>query len=76
MEMESFIKKFAEQFEEVNTAELNARTKYRDIKGWSSLIAFSIIAMVEEEYNVKLKGDDIRNCSTIEELYNFVKSQM
>jgi acyl carrier protein len=31
--------------------------------------------MVDEEYDVKVKGDDIRNSSTIEDLYNIVKSR-
>jgi acyl carrier protein len=32
--------------------------------------------MVDEEYNVMLKGEEIRNAVTIEDLYNTVKSKM
>jgi len=35
----------------------------------------SVIAMVDEEYDVTIKGDDIRNSSTIEDLFNIVKSK-
>ena len=31
--------------------------------------------MVDEEYDVQLKGDDMRSAETIEELYNIVKSK-
>jgi acyl carrier protein len=31
--------------------------------------------MVDEEYDVTLKGDDIRNSSTVEDLFNVVKSR-
>ena len=49
--------------------------EYKNLDEWSSLIALSIIAMVDEEYDVALKGDDIRNTVTIEDLYNLVKSR-
>jgi acyl carrier protein len=31
--------------------------------------------MVDEEYEVTLKGDDIKNAVTIEDLFNTVKSK-
>jgi acyl carrier protein len=31
--------------------------------------------MVDEEYEVTLKGDDISNSNTIEDLFNLVKSR-
>ena len=38
-------------------------------------IALSVIAMVDEEYDVTIKGDDIRNSNTVEDLFNAVKSK-
>lgn len=32
--------------------------------------------MVDEEYDVRIKGDDIRSVATIEELFKIVKSRM
>ena len=75
MEINSFIEHFAEQFNDTDVGEFKAETVFRDIEEWSSLIALSIIAMVDEEYEVILKGDDIRNTNTIEELFNVVKSK-
>jgi acyl carrier protein len=31
--------------------------------------------MVDEEYDVTLKGDDVRNSSTIQDLYDIVNSR-
>lgn len=76
MEVLSFIEKFAEQLEEVKASDLKPETKFRDIEEWSSLMALSIIAMVDEEYNVKIKGDDIRNSQTINDLFSIVKSRL
>lgn len=75
MELNSFIEHFAEQFDETDASEFKAETVFKDIEEWSSLIALSIIAMVDEEYDVTLKGDDIRNSSTIEDLFNIAKSK-
>ena len=38
-------------------------------------MALSVIAMADEECGVVLKGEDIRNARTIEDLYNVVKSK-
>ena len=75
MELNEFIKNFAEQFDETEVSEITAGTEYKNLDEWLSLIALSIIAMVDEEYDVALKGDDIRNTATIEDLFNLVKSR-
>ena len=75
MEIKSFIEKFAEQFDETEVSEFKAETVFKDLDEWSSLIALSIIAMVDEEYDITIKGDDIRNSNTIEDLFNAVKGQ-
>lgn len=75
MELNYFIEKFAEQFDDTEVSEFKAETVYKELDEWSSLIALSVIAMVDEEFNVTLKGDDIRSTSTIEELFNVVKSK-
>ena len=75
MDINEFIEHFAEQFEETEASEFKAETKFHDLDEWSSLTALSIIAMVDEEYDVTLKGDDIKNSETIEALYNLVLSR-
>jgi acyl carrier protein len=75
MEINDFISNFADQFEQTERSLFTPQTSYRDLEEWDSLIALSVIAMVDEEYNVKLKGDDLRNSRTIQELYDLVKSR-
>ena len=76
MEMQKFIENFAAQFDETDASMFTAETKFREIDEWSSLIGLSLIAMVDEEYDVTLKGDDIRNAQTVEDLFNTVKSKL
>lgn len=75
MEIKEFIENFASQFEETDVEEITAETEFRALNEWSSLLALSVIAMVDEEYDVQLKGDDMRKADTIEDLYNIVKSR-
>lgn len=76
MELKDFIANFAEQFDETDASVFTAETAFHDLDEYSSLIALSIIAMVDEEYDVALKGDDMKSAVTIEDLYNIVKSKM
>lgn len=76
MEIQEFINFFAAQFDDTAADTFKAETKFRDIEEWSSLIALSIIAMVDEEYNLKLTGDDIRQSKTINDVFNVVKSKL
>ena len=76
MELKEFIANFAEQFDETDVSEFKAETVFHDLDEYSSLIALSIIAMVDEEYDVQLKGDDMRSAVTVEDLFNIVKSKV
>ena len=75
MILEEFVKGFAEQFEDTDITEIQMDTVYQDLDEWSSLVALSLIAMVDEEYDVRIKGDDIRSSETIEDLFDLVKSR-
>ncbi len=76
MELNEFVEKFAEQFDDTDPSEIKADTRFRDIDEWSSLVGLSVIAMVDEEFNVLLKGEDMRQANTPAELFEIVKSKM
>lgn len=75
MELKDFIENFAAQFDDTDASVFTAETKFHDLDEWSSLIALSIIAMVDEEYDVTLKGNDIKDAQTVEDLFNTVKAK-
>lgn len=75
MELQEFIQNFANQFDETEISEFKADTEFKALDEWSSLSALSIIAMVDDEYDVTLKGDDIKNAETIEDLFKVVASK-
>ena len=75
MELKDFIENFAAQFDDTDASEIKAETVFKELDEWSSLIALSVIAMADEEYDVTLKGEDIRTSNTVEDLYNLIKSR-
>jgi acyl carrier protein len=75
MNLQDFIGKFAEQFDRTDASLFKADTEFKALEEWSSLSALSVIAMADEEYGVTLKGDDIRNSKTVEDMYNIIKNK-
>ncbi len=74
--LNEFVELFAEQFDETDASEIQASTVFHDLEEYSSLIALSIIAMVDEEFDVTIKGDDMRASVTVEDLYNKVVEKL
>lgn len=75
MELKDFIENFSNQFDDTDASEINPETVFKGLDEWTSLIALSVIAMVDEEYDVTINGDDIRSSNTIEDLFNTVKAK-
>ena len=75
MELKEFIENFVALFDETDASEIQANTVFKELDEWSSLIALGVIAMADEEYDVTLKGEDIRNSNTVEDLFNLIKSK-
>ena len=76
MELKDFIENFAAQFDDTDASEIKAETVFKELDEWSSLIALSVIAMADEEYEVTLKGEDLRTSNTVEDLFNLIKSRI
>jgi len=72
MEISNFIENLKSVFEGTDPGLLTPDCNYKNLGEWSSLIALSVIAMVDEEYNVAIKGEDIRNSETIQQLFDII----
>ena len=75
MEINKFIKLFSEQFDETPLDLFKSETVFKDFDEWNSLTALSVISMVDEEYEKRITGADLRGCKTIEELYSLIQSK-
>lgn len=73
MDLDKFIENFAEQFDDLDISALSGDTIFKELNEWSSLVALSVIAMIDEEYEVHVGAKEIVGSNTIENLYNVVK---
>lgn len=75
MDINNFIRFFSEQFDETPSELFNPDAIFKDFEEWNSLTALSVIAMVDEEFDKRITGADLRSSSTIEELFLLVQSK-
>lgn len=74
MTLEEFVQNFAEQFDDTPMNEFNPSTDYKQLDEWGSLTALSVITMVDAEMEKRITGANLREHTTIEELYNFINT--
>lgn len=72
MELKDFIVDFADQFDDTDISEIKSDTVFHDLDEWSSLTAMGVIAMVRTQYGKTISGKDIKECTTVEDLYNLI----
>ena len=75
MTLEEFVKAFAAEFDDTPEEQFAPATNYRELDEWGSLVALSIISMIDDEMDVQITGADLRASKTIEGLFNLVNSK-
>ena len=73
MELQDFINKFSEQFDDTEISVFKPDTHFKELEDWSLLGAVSVIAMIEEEQGGALKGGGLLKSDTIQELFERIK---
>lgn len=72
MTLNEFIEAFAAEFDDTPEEQFKAGTEYKNLDEWGSLVALSIISMVDDQFGKNITGADIRSVETIEDLYNLI----
>lgn len=75
MNINDFIKDFADQFDETEFDEFQPETVYRDLDEWSSLTGLAILNMIDKKYGVKITATEIKDITTIEGIFNLIQSK-
>lgn len=76
LDQQQFIDNFANLFEDTDTTSFSLNTPFRDNDEWSSVLGLECMAMIKMEYEVNLRGDDIRNSETIGDIFHIVESKI
>lgn len=69
-----FIEKFAEALEMEDTSILTGSTEFRTLEEWDSLAYLSIIAMLDEDYDIQIENDEFKKLKTIDNIVTFVEA--
>ncbi len=75
MELNEFIAAFADQFDDTDPSEITATTEFHELDEWSSLTGMSVIALAKTQYGKTITGKEIRECETVEDLFNLIASK-
>ena len=75
MELDTFIKNFEEAVEDVEVGSLSGNTVYRSLEHWDSLAVLTVIAMVDTEYDLRLKAKELKQIETLSELHALLESK-
>ena len=70
MTINEFIEKFAEAVEVEDASTLSANTEFRNLEEWSSLAYLSVIALMDEEFDVQIEMEDFKKLKTIQEVFD------
>lgn len=71
---EKFIAQFKETLEN-NNLEITLDTRFRNLENWDSLTFLSVLAMIDEEYDVVIEGNDFQKLVTIRDLISEIKKK-
>lgn len=75
MKLKDFIANFADQFDDTDVSEIQTSTEFHELDEWGSLTGMGVIAMVKTVYGKTVTGKEIRECVTVEDLFNLVASK-
>ena len=76
MDKDKFLSGLKVQFEEADAVKLTIETKFKDLDTWDSLTRFSIIAFVEDDYNLILKNEDLNNFESPLVLFEYIRAHI
>lgn len=75
MELKEFVANFADLFDETEPETILAETKFHELEEWSSLTGMGAIALAKTKYGKSITGKELRECVTVEDVYNLIASK-
>jgi acyl carrier protein len=72
---EKFLAEFKEALEMDESTELTMHALFREIDEWDSLARLSLIALLDDEYEVVMESSDLEGLVTIQDLFNWVSAK-
>lgn len=75
MELNDFVAKFADCFDDTDPSEIAASVVFHDLDEWSSLTGMTVIALAKTEYGKAITGAELKACVTVEDVFNLINKK-
>ena len=75
MDLQEFIKKFADCFNQTPAENFKPDTEYKKLEEWGSMMALIVIAMIDADYGKTITSDDLKSALTIASLFEIAKNK-
>lgn len=72
MNLIKFVNDFSSEFIETPKTIFNDKINFKELPEWDSVLALSIISMIDDNYHKRISGAELRACNTIADLYNVI----
>ena len=73
MKVQEFIEKFAEAID-VEATELTVDTEFRNLDEWDSVAYISLIAMMDEEYDIQIEMSTFKTLKTLGAIIEYIEN--
>ena len=75
MDIQDFIDHFAACLHHTPASAIGPDTEYKKLDEWSSIFALIVIAMVDSDYHKTMTAEDLRNSTSLADLFNLIQSK-
>ncbi len=72
--MEKIFVEFFKETLEIEDREVNLLDEFREFDEWDSLGLLSVIAMIDEEYDVIIESNTFQKLKTVGDICNYIRS--
>lgn len=59
-------------FEDIDTSDFDLDTEFKNNEEWDSMTALTLITLIDDEFNISISGEKIKELNTIRDLMNYI----
>jgi len=69
---EQIIDLLKSMFEDIDTSDFNIDTEFKNNDEWDSMTALTLITLLDNEFNISISGEKIKELNTVKDLINYI----
>ena len=69
---EKIIDLLKSMFEDIDTSDFNIDTEFKNNDEWDSMTALTLITLLDNEFNISISGEKIKELNTVKDLINYI----